>query len=199
MTNLEVLAGWISLALGIVGYASYITGILKGRVHPHAFSWGVWGLMATLTFLGQHVAGAGPGSWVIGLAAVSSFLIFFLCLKYGEPRITRLDGVMLGVGVLSLLLWVVTKDPMLSVVLAVSADVIGGSGPTLRKAYDNPWTENPLFFMCSVGKYIVALVALSSWNLTTLFPLCANLLTNGVLLAVILVRRRQVLQREVRG
>ncbi len=192
MISFKALAGVVSLVLGLLGYASYLTGIFKGRVRPHAFSWGLWGFMGAITFAGQHVAGAGPGAWTTGLAVLFCVLIFLLSLKYGESHITRLDCALLGVGLVALLLWGLTKDPMLAVVLVSSASIIGGNGPTLRKTYDDPFNENMPHFAYSTAKYGVALVALASWNLTTAFPLVINVLGSCAVVVMILVRREQM-------
>ncbi len=191
--DLHVLAGGASLAVGVVGYALYITSIVKRRIVPHAFSWGVWGLMATVMFFGQRVAGAGPGSWVVGLAALACGVIFLLSLRWGEKRITRLDIGMLGLGLLALALWAMTRDPLLAVLLAGLANVIGGNGPTIRKAYDDPASESALYFALTTLKYAFALVALSSWNFTALFPILINGFGDFAVVLVILTQRARKL------
>jgi len=42
--------GTVTVLLTFAGYTPYIRDTLKGKTHPHAYSWFVWGLIAVLNF-----------------------------------------------------------------------------------------------------------------------------------------------------
>jgi hypothetical protein len=46
-----------------------------GRVVPHVFTWIVRGTATLLAFVAAVQAGGGWGAWVIGLSAVTSFVV----------------------------------------------------------------------------------------------------------------------------
>ncbi len=192
MSDIGTLAGWGSLVLTVVGYVPYIVSVIRRRTRPHAFSWFLWALIGGIVFFGQHVAGAGPEAWATGLSMVFCVFIFLLALFQGDVRFTRVDGALLGTSLVAVALWVMTKDPTASVVLVTLANALGGHTPTILKAWSDPWRENLLPFMMGIPKYGLALAALETINLTTVCYPVTSILMNSALIAVVVVRRRQV-------
>jgi hypothetical protein len=88
-----------------------------GKTKPHAFSWLVWGILQVAVFFASTSKGGGTGAWAIGATAVLDFVIFGISLFKGEKEITRLDKTSLIVALLGMGLWVVTTDPIWSVLI----------------------------------------------------------------------------------
>lgn len=81
----------------------------------------------------QIYGGGGVGSWPLIFTVISCFIIFFLSLRIGNKDITGLDIACLFLSIIALFLWIVVKQPVWSVILATSAEIVGFI-PTVRKS-----------------------------------------------------------------
>ncbi len=115
--------------------------------------------------------------------------IFLLSLKYGYKAITKSDIVFLALALGALVPWLMTKDPTLSVVLAVSIDLISFV-PTVRKTWLRPRTEAPVLYGSNVLRHALALVSLQSYNITTALHSVVMIVVNIGMMFLIVVRRR---------
>lgn len=185
------LLGLLATAIAFISYIPYIRNIFSGKTKPHLFSWLIWGLVVGIAFFGQVADNGGPGTWTIGVTALVCFLIFFLAIPKGEKKIVLIDWVCLLGAILAIILWIVTKGPLLSVILVTVIDILGFI-PTFRKSYINPYQETLSLYSLSVVKYLVSLFALSNFSLiTALFP-GSLVATNAIFVIMLLVRRNQV-------
>ena len=91
---------------------------------------------------------------------------------------------------LSLPLWYWTSDPLWAVVLLTAIDV-AGFGPTVRKAYQFPYSESLLFFALLTLRNVLVMLALENLSVTTLlFP--AVMLVICVFMITLIAYRRRV-------
>lgn len=178
----------IAALLAIAGNLPYLWDILKGRVRPHPYTWLVWSIVSATVFFGQVAKGAGIGALPTAASEIFTLIIFFFSLKYGFDGITRMDTAFLVVALLGLIPWALTKDPTLSVVIAVGIDVVGFI-PTLRKTWAEPATETPLLYASNVARHILALFSLQAYNLATMLHSIAMIGTNTAMVVFILRRR----------
>ena len=185
------LLGIIAIVIAFVSYIPYIRDIIKGKTKPHAFPWFVYSLMTGIAFFGQIAGGGGAGAWVNGLTAVVCFIIFIFGLIKGRANITLIDWVsLLGAGV-ALILWFITKGPLISVILVTVIDALGFF-PTFRKSYHKPHEETLVTYFLSGVKYIFAIFALDTFSVVTvLFPLYL-VIANFAFVVVALIRKKQL-------
>lgn len=185
------LLGIVSVFLSFLAYLYYFKDIFQNRTKPHAFSWLVWGSLTLVGFAGQVSAGAGPGAWVTGFTSVACFLIFLTALQKGEKKIVLFDWLSLAGAASALLLWFLTKEALLSIILVVLTDALGFF-PTFRKSFVRPEQETLLMYFLSGLKFVPALFALKSVTLTTgLYPLYL-VAANWLFVSLVLVRRKQL-------
>jgi hypothetical protein len=183
--------GLLAIALTLVGLLPYIAGMVKGRLKPHLFTWLVWTLMTIIVAAGQVTAGAGAGAWPTIITAILCIIITIGALKYGEKHITRSDWGFLLAGLAAVPLWLVTKDPTASVILATAIDV-SAFGPTIRKSWHQPWQESMLNCISSLAKHVATLLAITNYNIATaLFPL-ALIAANALVITILILRRRAI-------
>jgi hypothetical protein len=191
MPHREILSA-VAIALTFVAFVPYIRSIVAGATVPHAFSWIIWALTTGVVFFAQLAAGGGVGAWPIGLSAAITTLVAVLAVtRRGDLTFTRSDRVFLAAALASLPLWYLTSDPLWSVVVLTVTDLLG-FGPTVRKTWHAPWSEDVWFFLLFAVRNGVVLLALEQVSPTTaLFPAAVAL---GCLLviALILARRRVV-------
>ncbi|WP_421847771.1 hypothetical protein [Marinomonas sp.] len=193
--NIKLTFSGIAILLAIIGFVPYIALILRGQVKPHVFSWVIWGITTTIIFFAQLEAEGGMGAWPIGLSGVITILIAFLAyIKRGDATITKLDWGFLLVALTSLPLWYMTNDPLWTVVILTTVDMVG-FGPTFRKAYHRPFEESRVFFILIILRNVCSVAALEAYSVTTvLFPFC--LAVGALVLLVILQLRRGVLSHQ---
>ncbi|SBT17674.1 hypothetical protein MGA5115_01790 [Marinomonas gallaica] len=193
--NIKLIFSGIAIALALIGFVPYIALILRGKVKPHVFSWVIWGITTTVIFFAQLEAEGGVGAWPIGLSGFVTILIAILAyLKRGDATITRADWGFLLAAIASLPLWYVTDDPLWTVVILTTIDMIG-FGPTFRKAYHRPFEDSRVFFIIMILRNACSVVALEAYSVTTvLFPFC--LAVGFLILLIILQYRRVVLAQQ---
>ena len=188
----KTILGVLAVIVALVSYVPYFKNLLSGKTKPHAFSWLVWGILNAIAFSGQIHDKGGAGAWSVGLTATVMFVIFGISLVKGERDIRPFDWFCLGGAFVSLIPWLLTDNPLLSVVLITLIDALGFL-PTVRKSYNKPHQETLITFALSTLKYALVVIALQNYTIvTTLFPL-SLVIMNGLFVIMLLIRRKQVL------
>jgi len=194
MIDVKVLLVIIASLLAIIGNISYLKDALAGRVRPHPYTWFIWSIVSMTTFFGGLAKGAGIGAIPTGIAEAFTIVIFLLSLKYlfqdRGLHIRKIDNYFLAAALLGLIPWALTKDPTISVVIVVLIDVIAFI-PTLRKTWMHPETEKPLLYGMNVGRHILTLFSLGSYNIATTIHSIAMILINTLM--VFFMRKKTLL------
>lgn len=186
-----IIFGLISVALAAWSFVVYLKSILRGETRPHLFTWILWALLTWIAFIIQVYAGAGPGAWATGVAAIFTTIILFYAIPYGDRDYKRSDWIAFCVGLCAIPLWIVTKDPTASAVLVTAIDAFAFY-PTIRKSWVKPREESISGHAISMLKHGFSVAAIQSHSIaSTLYP-AILLLMNVILVAVIYVGRRRV-------
>ncbi|MDD3371868.1 MAG: hypothetical protein PHE27_08615 [Alphaproteobacteria bacterium] len=184
--------GALSLVIAFVSYVPYVRSIFVARTKPHAFSWLVWGLSSAVAFFAQISDNAGAGAWVTGFSAAVCIGIGIIAVFRGEKNITRGDWISFLSTILAIPLWIVTKDPLWSVLLVTGIDAVAYY-PTFRKSYAKPDEELAFKYVLTAVKHGLSLLALQNFTLVTSFyALVSLVLEAGV--ALMLVWRRRAMR-----
>ncbi|MBX9895121.1 MAG: hypothetical protein K2Y09_08075 [Nitrosomonas sp.] len=183
----------IAIAITLAAFIPYIREIFRGTIRPHIFSWVIWGVTTLLIFLAQLEDNGGAGTWPIGVSAsITIFIAYLAYVKRADVTITRADWLFFIVALLSLPLWYWTADPLWAVILLTAIDV-AGFGPTIRKAYQFPYSESLLFFGLFMLRNVLVMLALENLTLTTLLFPAVMLILCMLMMAIIAYRRRVLL------
>jgi hypothetical protein len=185
----KILIGFASLVIGAVSYAFYIRKIVSGKVKPDAASWFIWGVLAAITFFAQDITGAGAGAWITGFTALICLCISCLAFFKEGMRLTLIDSLSLFGAFIAILLWAVTKDPLVAVVLVILAGALGFV-PTFIKAYQRPKEETLVTFGLNALKFVVALFALQTIAPATWLYPAAMAAMNTSLAGILFIRGR---------
>jgi chromate transport protein ChrA len=187
--DIKVFLALVSVLMTLVGYFYYFRDIFAGKTKPHAYSWLVWASLTAIAFGGQVSDNAGPGAWVTAVTAAISFIVFGLALKVGEKDITKSDKFSLAAAGIALVLWFITKDPLLSVIIITVVDLLGFL-PTIRKSYTRPYQETLIHYILAGLKFVLAIIALENYTLVTwLYP--ASLAAANLFFVLMLIMRRK--------
>lgn len=174
MTEIFVIAGSL---LAIIGNLPYIRDVIKGNVKPHPYTWFVWSLVSCIVFFGALEKGAGLGTIPILASEIFTVLIFLFSLKNGFKKIRKVDNLYLATCLLGLIPWYLTQDPTISVVIAVSIDLLAFI-PTIRKTWDEPQSENAILYFTNFVRHILIMFSLGTYNIATTLHSIAMIVTN---------------------
>jgi hypothetical protein len=183
--------GIIAVALTFFGYIPYIRDTIKGKTKPHVYTWFIWALVSFIAFMLQMSDHAGLGSLVTLSAAIVCFIIFLFGMRIGDKDITRIDTVFLILSFGALGLWLFAKQPVISVILVSSIDILSFI-PTIRKSWNKPYSETLSSYLMNTFRFTLGLLALQHYSLiTTLYPI-TWLLGNGLFSIFLIVRRKMI-------
>jgi hypothetical protein len=186
--HMKELLAIIAAIITIGGNIPYIRDAFRKRVKPHPYTWLVWTIVTGSTFFGQLEKGAGVGVLPTGVSGLFTLTIFVFSLRYGFKYIVRTDTIFLVVALLGLIPWFITDDPTISVIIAVSIDVVAFI-PTIRKTWRHPKTETPVLYSANVIKHILTLFSLQTYNITTTLHSIAMIITNSIMSGTILLKK----------
>lgn len=179
----------IASLLAIAGNVPYLIDIIKKRVRPHPYTWLVWSIVSCIIFFGQLAKGAGVGAIPTAASEIFTVIIFIFSLRYGFKHIESIDTVFLCIALLGIIPWLLTNDPTVSVIIAVSIDLIAFM-PTIRKTWSHPETETPLLYGSNVVRHILMLFSLQAYNIATTLHSIAMITTNTIMTGIIVGKKK---------
>lgn len=185
------LLGLITIAIAIISYSFYFHDVLKHHTKPYFFSWFIWGMIMTVSFFAQRSDDAGPGSWVIGFTALICFTISLLALKNGIKNVRIIDWVGFLGALLALLLFLVIKQPVVSV-LMITLTYAMGFYPTFRKSYGRPQDETLITFVLNGAKFFISIFALNNISFVTAFYPLVLVVINWSFVGLLVTRSKQM-------
>ncbi len=189
--DIKNISGVVAIALTIIGYAPYLRDVVKGKTKPHIFSWFIWAIVTFIIYALQVSAGAGFGSLVTLAVAIASVIIFILGFKNGNKDIKKIDVVFLVLALLSIPLWLVVDQPVLSIILLSTIDMLGFL-PTIRKSWNAPHSETLSLYAITTFRHILSIVALANYNIITLLFPSTWVVANALFSIILIVRRRYI-------
>ena len=167
-TEFLVLAVCLRLLAGV----SYVTALLKGRVRPNLVSWFFWGLTALIAFVLELFHGGGSRAFVTLAVGIGPVIVFVIALAKGlhKNRFTAVDKYCAALTAFGLVLWLLTKNPLLALITSIVVDFVSGI-PTIVKTYHHPHTEKALPYALSSAAMAVTLLTIHDWQpMVWLFP-----------------------------
>ncbi len=88
-----------------------------------------------------------------------------------------------------MIIYGLTKDAVLSIILAVAIDTLGFF-PTFRKSYLRPFDEPALTYFFGFLSFLLSVGALQAYSLITLFYPLTLVAMNSIFVLFLLVRRK---------
>lgn len=186
--NIKLVLSVIATLIACVSYVPYIRDIRRGKTKPHAFSWFIWALLAYIAGFAQIAGGGGVGAAVTLVTATISLWIAYIAFKDGSVKITLGDKLSLAAALFAIPLWIITKQPLLSVVIVSFIDVIG-FWPTIRKSFRSPEQETISTHLLSTIKHCVTIAAQQKYNLVTVLYPASLAITTGLFVLMLVVGR----------
>lgn len=169
---LEILVFAAAFA-SLVAAGLYIRSMFRGNAKPNRVTWLMWSIapfIATAAAMYTGVTWAAIPVFMTGFAPFLIFMASFLTKK-AYWKLGRFDYLCGGLSASALVLWVVTMEPVLSIILAIASDAIA-SIPTLTKAWHNPETESVWPFITGLFNASASLVVAATSSFSEIaFPI----------------------------
>ena len=189
-TTQELFAG-AAVLIGLLSQTVYIVSILKGITKPHLFTWVVWGTLGAIGFAAQWHDNAGPSMWAMAMTTLMAFSTALLSLKYGEKTFTRGDKLSLAASLFAIVPWLLTDDPLGSVILISLIDAVAFY-PTVRKSWHKPQEESLLAYNIGSLKFGLSLFAITNFTLTNALYPAAIVFINTAFVVMCILRRKKL-------
>ncbi len=189
--KIKTIISTFSILLIFIGYAPYVFNILKGRTRPHVFSWFIWGLTTGIVYALQVSAGAGVGAWVTLCITLVLISVFFLSLKNGNKDIRKIDIVFFVSALIAIPVWLVVKQPVISIILLATIDMIGFA-PTIRKSWNDPYSETLSLYTITTFRHGLTIFALEKLNFITLLYPVIWVIANAAFAIILIIRRNKI-------
>lgn len=186
--EIKTIISIIAVLLTFIGYAPYIRDIFNGKTRPHLFSWFIWSITTGIVYALQVSAGAGVGSWVTLCLILIFILVFCIGLKNGNRDIRKIDIVFLIFALLAIPLWLVIKQPVISIILLATIDMLGFA-PTIRKSWNDPYSETLSLYTITTFRHALTIFALEKLNLITMLYPITWVIANAVFSILLIARR----------
>lgn len=181
----------IAVVLTFVAYIPYYRDILKGKTHPHLYTWSLWGLLTILIVALQIIGGAGPAIWITVAAGVMCVGVVVLGFKGGKRFITKTDTIIAILALAAIISWLFVDQPVLSLWLVIVADLLAFI-PTIRKAWHAPYTETLSLYVTNGVRFTIALFALQTFTFLSAGWIIAWISAHIIFITILVMRRRVV-------
>jgi hypothetical protein len=190
--TLQIIFIIISSILAIISPIVYSIAIIKGKAKPHRTTRFVLLIITSLTTASLFAQHNNVAIWLAAVSTFQSVILFYLSMKKGMGGWSRSDIICLIMAIIGIVLWQITKNPVIALYFAIAADFMGMI-PAIIKTYRWPQTEVWTFFILDVFAGIFSMLALKQWAITDYsYPLYI-ILINLLMVILIVVPRRKIL------
>lgn len=173
----------------LAGMLAYIRDTVRGTTKPNRVSWFLWALAPLIAASAAFADGARFAVVPIFMAGFGPLLVFcgsFLN-KQAYWKLERFDYISGGLSIVALVLWLVTKDPVLAIVFALVSDAFA-TLPTITKSWKAPDTESGSAYAAVLFNAGISFIVIQSRTFTELvFPL--YLIAQSVLMLWLIYRK----------
>ncbi len=178
---------FVGAVVQLWGVFSYIKETIKGNTKPNRVTWLLWStspLIATFAALSDGVklsvlpvfmSGFGPL-----LVLISSFVN-----KKSYWKLEKLDYLCGSFSVLALVLWTITKEPIVAIAFAIASDGFAAI-PTIIKSWKFPETETVDAYTTGLFNTLTSFAAIKTWNFAEIaFPIYLVVVNSSLIISVL--------------
>jgi hypothetical protein len=190
MAQSKLFFGVASGLVQSICFIPYVRDVLKKKTTPHIYSWFIWTVLQAISIGSMASSGAGYGVLSVAVCTFFCFGILLLSLRFRARHISILDILCLVAALITLLLWLISRDAMRSIVLVTLIDLIAFI-PTLRKGYHEPFSETISLYWFGAAANVLAILSIGHYSITTVLYPATLVFSNIFFVSVLKTRRRQ--------
>jgi hypothetical protein len=183
--------GFLSGILPMIGVVPYDRDIFRRKTRPHRGSFLIWSILGGVAFFTQFAKGATWSLFLPGADTIATLSIFILSIRYGTGGLNKRDVGGLVLAALGLVLWFVTKQPLVALLLVIGIDAVG-TVLTAIKTWEDPHSETFLSWLLASLGGLFAVFAVGKLSFVLLVYPTYIFTANGSINIVMLLRRKSV-------
>jgi hypothetical protein len=156
---------YLAAIITFIGIFIYAIDTLRGKTKPNRVTWILWTIVPLITFFAQLSEGVGI-SVVFALAFALGPLFVVIASftnKNAYWKLTFFDYLCGAISLLAIILWVITGNGVLAIILSIIAD-FAAALPTYRKGFKEPESENIAAYVVGVISAIITLLTLQTFD-----------------------------------
>lgn len=185
----EITFAFLSGIVYLAGFVPYIYHVFHGRVIPHAFSWSVWLILGSINtytlYTSEWLTASLFGPIVRIVALLIGSVIAWMYIS--KIHITLSDKLAIILAVLCIIV-ASTVGVSHAIIPTILVDILVLM-PTLRKVWENPFSEDALTWLLIVFSQACTLLSLGTYSVeNSLF--WAYLLVSNALVALFIWQRQ---------
>lgn len=186
---------FVGATIQLIGALAYARDTWKGVTQPNRVSWLLWALAP---LIGAAAAWTDGVSWAIlpvFMAGFSPLIVLFASFanKKAYWKLGKFDYLCGAFAILALILWAITKQPLVAIVFAIISDALAGL-PTVVKAWNHPESESSNAYIASLVSVCLGVFAIKNWVASEyLFTFYLILMNLAVIVAI--YRKRLVFKK----
>lgn len=182
----------LSVIFTFSSYLIYFKSILRWETKPHIISWFIWWLISLIILIIQLYNNAWIWALNIWFVTFLCLLIAFISFKKWSRKINKSDSFSLIFWILSIILWIFSNNPFLSVVLLICVDVFWFI-PTILKSLKSPFEENENAYFLAWGWYLMSIFAMNEISFLTIWYVAISCSLNFILAMIIFYKKRSLM------
>jgi hypothetical protein len=194
----KMILGIIGAIIGFVGYLFYYFKMFfRGGTKPCVFTWVPISIVTSFGLFAQIKTGGGWGVFPMGVTAFNCAVCAIIALFYfsKKQQTEWTDWVCFILAIIAIVLWKMTNGLVVPVIIVCIADVISFI-PTYKRGWKNPFGESLPMWIINHVKFIFGILAIQTYNITTLLLPLTIASINGTF-ALIIITRRKFLKKQM--
>ena len=172
--------------VNFVGIYFYIKDVIKGNVKPNKITWLLWSigpLIATFAAISSGVRWAVVPVFMAGFAPLIVFIVS-LFSKKAYWKIEKFDYICAICSILALVLWYITKEPLIAIIFSILSDLFAGI-ITVKKTWNHPETETHTPYSTGIFSAMTSFFVIPIWTPSQfLFPMYLVFMNGLILFAI---------------
>jgi len=166
--------------LALLSMVPYIASVLQGKTRPSRISWAIWTLLALVLLVSYEGSGASDTIWLPVAHFFVSLTIFILSLKFGVGGSSLFDWLCASGAALAIATWLTLDSAPIALFICIAVDALGAI-PTLRKSYQEPFSEDLRGWSIAAAASALNLAVVADWSPhISLYPIYSFALTTVV-------------------
>jgi len=159
---------FIGAAVQLLGIFSYIKETLRGNTKPNKVTWLMWSVAPLIATFAALADGVGWSVLPVFMAGFGPLLVFIASFvnKNSHWELETFDYLCGFCSVLALVLWGITKEPVIAIVFAIASDGFAAI-PTLVKSWKYPKTETAAAYTTGLFSALTSFTAIKIWNFSS--------------------------------
>lgn len=181
---------FVTAFISLFGAMKYIHSMFKGGAKPNRMTWFMWTAAPFISTAAAVSTGVGWSVLPVFMSGFTPFLIllssFFIRGAYWKLK--RFDYVCGVLSASAIVLWVVTSDPNIAIILSISSGTFA-TIPTLMKTWRHPETESSAPYVLGLVCTLSSFTSMTMWTFSEYaFPV--YLVINTVIMIFAVYRKR---------